>query len=239
MKLRSGLAVFGFLSMVGTMVACGGGSSSVLPDPNNRFINLCPDANLDLLVDDTTEYSNIAFLDSTTLFKSVKSEVKDFGIAENGSTVLIDAISATLPGNTDTLVLAYGLNNFGSENEKRLRLSFQSVNRVAPNGSKSRVYAMNAFNRLAGNQNFAVIFKNPGTISTVNFPGVAFGGVTMQEIDSGPVTLVAQRENTETEVATVTKTFEPGKIYLMALTGNEGGAGAFAPTITFIEIPSF
>ena len=237
MKLRFGIAVIGLLSIV-SQFGCGGGSSSVLPDPNYRFINLCPDANLDLLVNDDIEFTNVGFLDATTTFKSVKSELKDFTIQETGSTVALDSQATTLTGNTDSLVLAYGLKDFGAENEKRLRFSFQQINRVMPNGSKARVYAMNAFNRDTGNQNFSVIFKNPGTLSSINFASVALGGVTMQEIDAGPQTLVAQRENTETEVATVTKTFEAGKIYLMALTGTESGTGTQAPTINFIEIPT-
>ncbi|MBS1728510.1 MAG: DUF4397 domain-containing protein [Armatimonadetes bacterium] len=236
MKLRSGIV--GFALLVLAIVGCGGGSSTILPDPNYRFMNFCPDATLDLLVNDDTVNTNVGFLDDTTTFKSVKSELKDFSIEETGSTVVIDSQATTLTGNTDTLVLAYGLNNYGTENEKRLRFSFQTVNRIAPNPSKARVYAFNALNRDPGNQNFSVVFKNPGTLSNINFAAVALGGVTMQEIDAGPQTLVAQRENTETEVATVTKTFEGGKIYLMALTGTESGTGNLAPTINFIEIPS-
>jgi len=236
MKLSSRIIGFGLL--VGTLVACGGGSSAVLPDPNYRFINFCTDAKLDLLVDDTIEVTNIDFLDDTTTFKSVEPELKDFSIQETGSTVIIDSQVATLVGNTNTLVMAYGLNNFGTENEKRLRFSFQQVNRITPNGSKARVYAFNAFNRDVGNQNFAVVFKNPGTLSSINFSAVNLGEFSIQEIDSGPQTLVAQRQNTETEVATVTKTFEAGKVYIMALTGTESGTGAKAPAISFIEIPT-
>lgn len=236
MKMRFGIAVLGLLA-IGSLIGCGG-SGSPLPDPNYRFINLCPDASLDLLVNDDTEFANVAFMQDPTDFKSVKSEIKDFSIEENGSTVIIDSQTNTLAGNTDTLVLAYGLNNFGTEPEKRLRIGFQQINRIAPNGTKSRVYAMNAFNRDLGNQNYSVVFKNPGTLATITFSAVALGGVTMQEIDAGPTTLVAQRENTETEVASVTKTFEAGKIYLMVLTGTESGTGALAPTINFIEIPA-
>lgn len=237
MNLRFVSVVFGMLTLM-CLFACGGGGGTILPDPNYRFINLCPDASLDLMVDDDTTVTNVAFLADTTLFQSVKSEDKDFSILETGSTVVIDSQATTLGGNTDTLVIAFGLNNFQTENEKRLRFIFQQVNRVAPNGTKARVYAMNAFNRDFGNQNFAVTFKNPGTISTVNFNPVNLGELDVKEIDAGPVTLVAQRLNTETVVATVTKTFESGKVYLMALTGTESGTGAQAPTISFIEIPT-
>ena len=219
------------------MLGCGGSGGSE-PKPNYRFLNLCSDTNLDMLIDDTTEYTNIAFLDATTLFKITDPKLEDFTIEQTGSTIPIDTQSQAMASNTDNLIIAFGLNNFGTENEKRLRFLFQPVNRTIPNGTKSRVYGMNTFVRSVGNQNFAVIFKNPGTVSTINFNPVNFGEVTVQEIDAGPTTLVAQRQNTETEVASVTKTFEAGKIYLMALTGVEGTTGATAPTITFIEIPS-
>ena len=235
MNLRFGIIGFGLL--LACILGCGGSSGGSLPDPNYRFINFCTDANLDMLIDDTTVYTNIAFLDATTVFKTTESKLEDFSIEQTGSTIIIDSQTQTMSKNTDNLVIAIGLNNFGTENEKRLRFIFQDINRALPNGSKSRVYATNTFVRSLGNQNFAVIFKNPGTISTINFNPTNFGDVVVQEIDSGPTTLVAQRQNTETVVATVTKTFEAGKIYLMALTGTEGGTGAAAPTISFIELP--
>ncbi len=235
MKIRSGIIGIGLL--IGSAIGCGG-SVGKQPDPNVRFVNLCTDATLDFLIDDTTIDTNIGFMDQTTIFKKTDPKLEDFGIEETGSTVLIDSQAQAMSANTDNLVIAFGSKNFGTEPEKRLRFLFQPVNRLLPNGSKSRVFAMNTFNRSLGNQNFAVIFKNPGTISTINFNPVNFGEVSAQEIDAGPTTLVAQRQDTETEVASVTKTFEAGKIYLMALTGVEGGVGVNAPTINFIEIPS-
>ncbi|MEI8282030.1 MAG: hypothetical protein WCG75_06480 [Armatimonadota bacterium] len=234
MKIRSGIIGIGLL--IGGAIGCGG-SVGKQPDPNVRFVNLCTDASLDFLIDDTTIDTNIGFMDQSTLFKKTDPKLEDFSIEESGSTVIIDSQSQSMSANTDNLVIAFGSKTFGTETEKRLRFLFQPVNRNIPNGSKARVYAMNSFNRTLGNQNFAVIFKNPGTISTINFNPVNFGEVTVQEIDAAPITLVAQRQDTETEVATVTKTFEPGKIYLMALTGVESGIGVNAPTINFIEIP--
>jgi hypothetical protein len=234
MKVYLGIVAFGLLG--GSILGCGGSSAGQLPDPNYRFINLCTDANLDMLVDDDIEFTNIAFLDATTVFKSKESKLREYAIQENGSTIIIDSQSQAMSENTDNLVISFGLNNFTTENEKRLRFLFQPVNRTIPNGSKARVYGMNAFCRDFGSQNFAVIFKNPGTVSTINFSPVNFGEVTVQEIDAGPTTLVAQRQNTDTEVATVTKTFESGKIYLMALTGTESGIGPGGPAINFIEI---
>lgn len=235
MKFNSGTVAFGLL--IGCILGCGG-STVKQPDPNYRFINFCTDASLDMLIDDDIVDTNIGFLDSSTVFKTTESKLQDFSIQENGSTIIIDSQSQAMSPNTENLILAYGLKNYGTENEKRLRFLFQAVNRDVPNGSKSRVYGMNTFCRDTGSQNFSVIFKNPGTISNINFNPVGFGEVTMLEIDAGPTTLVAQRQNTETEVATITKTFEAGKIYVMALTGTESGVGANAPAISFIEIPT-
>ena len=236
MKLRLGIIGFGLI--LGGVMGCGGSSGGTQANPNYRFINFCTDANLDMLIDDTTEFTNIPFLDPTTIFKVTEPKLEDFAIEETGSTVILDSQTQAMSPTTDNLIIAVGLNNFGTENEKRLRFIFQGVNRAIPNGSKARVYGINTFNRSLGSQNFAVIFKNPGTISTINFNPVNFGEITVQEIDAGPTTLVAQRQNTETEVATVTKTFEAGKVYLMALTGTESGTGTAAPAINFIEIPT-
>ncbi len=236
MKLRTNIIGFGLL--IGCILGCGGSSIGDLPDPNVRLINFCTDANLDLLIDDESQFTNIAFLDDTTVFKKTESKLEDFAIQETGSTVILDSQTQTMSKDTDNLVIGLGLKTFGLETEKRLRFIFQPVNRAIPNGSKARVYGINTFVRDIGNQNFAVIFKNPGTVSTINFNPVNFAEVTVQEIDAGPVTLVAQRQNTETVVATVTKTFEAGKIYLMALTGTESGTGVNVPAINFIEIPT-
>ena len=236
MKLRSGIIGLGLL--LGGTWGCGGSSAGTQPDPNFRFVNLCSDTNLDMLIDDTTQYTNIAFLDPTTVFKTTESKLEDFSIQETGTTDILDSQTQAMSLNTDHLIISIGLKNFGAETEKRVRFVFQPINRALPNGSKARVYAMNTFVRSLGNQDFAVIFKNPGTVSTINFSPVAFGEIAVQEIDAGSTTLVAQRQSTETEVATVTKNFEAGKVYFMALTGKESGTGTAAPTINFFEIPT-
>jgi hypothetical protein len=127
--------------------------------------------------------------------------------------------------------LAFGLKDFGTENQKRLRFDFLPVNRIVPNGNKARVYAFNSLVRTTGEDSYAVTFKNPGTNPTISFGAIDFGQITSSEIDAGPTTLTAQRQFTETEVVTTTKDFEAGKIYLMVFGGQEP-----TPTITFFEI---
>jgi hypothetical protein len=219
------------------VIGCGGSSgTNALPDPNLRFINVAPDVSLNLDADEDNLFSNLSFLAGTSQFVKIKNELKDFVMTENGSTVAIDSQTTTLAKDTDHLFVAFGKKDFGAETEKRLRFSPFQVNRRTPNGTKARVYGFNGFVRSVGEQNFGVVFKNPGTISTINFAPVAFGEITSQEIDAGPQTLVAQRQFTETEFATVTKNFEPGKIYFMVFSGVEGTTGATTPAISFIEL---
>lgn len=224
----------GSFALIATLMAgCGGsGSSSITRrDPAIQFFNLAPTVALDMLVDDTATFSNIASGAASSGFSSVESRIFDYSIRENGSTVELDNQANTLGYDTDFVAIAYGKKDFGTENAKRIQLSLNVINRTIPNGNKSRVYALNTMIRAAGEDAYAVVFKNPGTNPTVSFDAVNYGGITSKEIDSGSVTLTAQRQSTETEVVTVTKDFEPGKIYLMVFGGEEP-----TPTITFFEI---
>ena len=216
-----------------TIFACGGGGGSVaeLPNPNFRVINLAPTVAVDFYVNDSAVVSNVAAGATTTTFSSTESEEKDFSINENGSNVVIDSQARTLNKDSDHLALAFGLKDFGTENQKRLRFDFFPVNRIVPNGNKARVYAFNSLVRTTGEDSYAVTFKNPGTNPTISFGAIDFGQITSSEIDAGPTTLTAQRQFTETEVVTTTKDFEAGKIYLMVFGGQEP-----TPTITFFEI---
>lgn len=224
--------ILGLGALAISIAACGGGTStSELPDPNFRVINLAPGVALDVFVNDSAVVSNVASSSTTTTFGKTESEEKDFSINENGSSIVIDSQSRTLNKDSDHLLIAFGLKDFATENQKRLRFDFFQVNRLIPNGNKARVYAFNSFLRSAGEDSYAVTFKNPGTNPAISFNPVDFGQITSSEIDAGPVTLTAQRQFTETEVVTTTKDFEAGKIYLMVFGGQEP-----APSITFFEI---
>ncbi len=214
------------------ILACGGGGGGVeVPDPTIRVINLAPAVAVDFYINDDISVSNVATGDSTTLFKDTKNEEQDYSINENGSSIVVDSQAKTLNKNTNNLAIAFGLKDFGTENQKRLRFDFFEVFRQAPNGNKARVYAFNSLIRAAGEDSYAVIFKNPGTNPVIQMNPVDYGQMTSAEIDAGPTTLTAQRQFTETEVVTTTKDFEAGKIYLMVFGGQDP-----TPTITFFEI---
>lgn len=225
------------LLVAGLLSGCGGSSSSAaLPDPEIRFINLSPDASLDLAVNGTVRVTNLGFLGNSNIF-SVKPEEADFDIFETGATVGIDPQIHTFPADTDQLIIAFGKLNFGTETDKRLRFITQQFDRRRPSQTQARVFVFNAMIRTAGESSFPVIFKNPGTNPNVEFAAVDFGQISSRDIDATPQTLVAQRSNTDTEVATVTKNFEGGKIYFMVLSGDESvTTGPNAPTINFLEI---
>jgi hypothetical protein len=236
MKLKTHFLIASLFISSAILSGCGGSSAATLPDPTISFINFVPDAALDFQVNDDVKFSNVQFADNAGNFQSVAVEEIDYVIFENGSTVPIDISSTNSPKNANELYVALGLKNFGTETEKRARLTNFAINRVRPNATKSRVYAFNAYVRANGNQNFAVEFKNPGQNPSINFAAIPFGGNTAQDLDAAPITLVAQRQFTETDVASITKTLESGKIYLMVLTGIEGAVGVTAPQIKFFEL---
>ena len=224
--------LLGFGALAITVLACGGGGTAVeVPDPTIRVINLAPAVAVDCYINDSVSVSNVATGDVTTIFKSTPNEEQDYSINENGSSIPVDSQSKTLNKNSNSLAIAFGLKDFGTENIKRLRFDFFEVFRLAPNGNKARVYAFNSLVRATGEDSYAVIFKNPGTNPAVQFSPVDYGQMTSTEIDAGPITLTAQRQFTETEVVTTTKDFEAGKIYLMVFGGQDP-----TPTITFFEI---
>lgn len=238
--LRSYLA----LPMVATlllMAGCGGSgsNSSNLPDPAVRYINLSPDVTLDYFTNDDSRATNLAFGQSSANFTSFSPDQLDVSTRESGSSIELTNDLFTFQSDTNTLVISYGLNNFGTENQKRLQTTFLTVDRKVPNGTKARIIAFNAFLRGTGDGNVSVGFKNSLTNPSIAFAPSTFGTSTIKELDAGPVTLYAQREGTDSEITNVTKTLEPGKIYLMYIGGIEGTTGVTAPAIQFIEIQGF
>ncbi len=226
---------------LGVLAGCGGSSGSVtaLPDPRLRFFNLSPDSTLDLYLNDDTRATNIAYGASAANFFSLDIDEEteyDLALRATGSTIDLTSEFRTFARDTNWLVVAFGLQTFGTENSKRLQASLVNVDRTRPNGTRSRVVAFHGYVPATGNDNFPIILKNDLTIPTISFPALNFGGFTTQDIDAGPQTFIAQRASTDGEITRVTKVFESGKIYLMYVGGVEGAAGATAPKIDFFEI---
>jgi len=226
---------------LGVLAGCGGSSGSIssLPDPRLRFFNLSPDSTLDLRLNDDTKATNIPYGASGANFFSLDIDEEaeyDLALRATGSTIDLTNDYRTFARDTNWVVVAHGLQTFGTENSKRLQASLVNVDRTRPNGTRSRVVAFHGYVPATGNDNFPIVFKNDLTIPTISFSALNFGGFASQEIDAGPQTFIAQRQSTDGEITRVTKVFESGKIYLMYIGGVEGATGATAPKIDFFEI---
>jgi len=223
------------------IAGCGGSgsNSSNLPDPAARFINLSPDVSLDYFTNEDSRATNLGFGASSPNFQTFSPDQLDVSTRATGSSIELTNDLFTFQSSSNTLIVSYGFNNFGTENEKRLQTTFLNVDRRPPNGTKSRVIAFNAFLRPTGDGNVSVGFKDSLTNPSITFAPTAFGRSSVRELDAGPVTLFAQREGTESEIANITRTLEPGKIYLMYIGGIEGTVGVTVPAIEFIEIQGF
>ena len=235
--LRSYLALPVVASLL-LMCGCGGSgsNSNELPDPTVRFANLSPDVTLDYFTDDDSRATNIGFGATSASFNSLDPAERDVSTRATGSSIELTNDLFSFQRDTNTLIVSYGLNNFGTENEKRLQTAFVNVDRKTPNGTKSRVIAFNAYVRATGDGNIPIVFKDSITNPSITFSAINFGGSNVKELDAGQVTLFAQQEGTDNQITSVTKTLEAGKIYLMYLGGIDGSAGATTPSVQFIEL---
>ncbi len=228
-----GLVLFAaFLMLSG----CGGGGASSIPDPRVRFVNASPDAtSLDLMIDDDLKASQIGFLTQSPV-TTVKAGHHYLVLNEDGNAFQIDSQVFTFVGDTDNIVLAFGLENFGTENIKRLRLFPFKVNLTAPNGNKSRLIIVHTFMRAPGFETPAIDFQNPGNNPQFSAKNINFGAVTTIDVDSGAQSFEARRTGTENVYASATTTLAPGKVYLAIVGGVEGGGGNSLPQITFMPL---
>lgn len=236
MMTRGGLWLVGaFVALI--LVGCGGAGSSSLPDPMVRVINASPDSTaLDFLVDDDTVGSAIVPLGSSADFAAVEPGERDVVLLENGTTIELVAEVQTFAKDQNFLIVALGLESFGTEDLKRLRaLTFQ-VDRSIPNGNKARLYVIHAYNRKVGFLTPNIDFQTPGDNPLFQIPNMAFGSQTSILVDSGAVTYEARRAGTTSVLASTTTTLAAGKIYACIVGGIEDAAPPQDPQITFIEI---
>lgn len=219
-------------------VGCGGsGGNGSLPNPVLRFINASPDSvALDLLIDDKTLASAIAYLGSTPAFASVDPGDRDVVMLENGTTLELTAEVQTFVKNKSYLAVALGLENFGTENLKRLRSLVFEVDRTVPNGNKARLFVVHAYNRAAGLDTPNIDFQTPGDNPLFKVPNLSFGSNSAITVDSGVQTFEARRNGTTAVLASGTFTLQAGKLYAAIVTGIEDAASPQDPKIILVEI---
>src|SRR5688500_7486064 len=148
------------------VAGCGGGGASNLPDPTIRVLNASPDSTLlEFLFNDVIHGSPLAYLTSSPTFASYDTQDEPFvdvALRENATTMELWSEVVNLQQDKHFLFLAVGLEVFGTEFEKRLRLLAVDVNRNAPIGNKARVYVAHAYHRATGFQTPNIDFQTPG-----------------------------------------------------------------------------
>lgn len=222
------------------IVGCsGGGGGNSLPDPVIRFVNSSPDANpLTFNYDTTPKATGLTYLQSSGNV-TVDDQDHDLSVTDSVSGDIIDALAVTLTKDKQYISVAKGLETFGSENEKRLRLLNFEYDKTSPNGSKARLLIIHAFNRATGFLTPDIDFQNPGNNPQYSVPGISYSDDTPKTllVDSDvSLQFDARRAGTENVYASATTTFDSGGIYLVLITGIEGGAGSLAPQINYIKL---
>lgn len=220
------------------LVGCGGSSSNAgLPDPKIRFVNASPDStSLNFFLNDDVKGANLAFGSANAAFDIVDPELYDINVRENGTSVDLDTVTRDLKSDTRTLVVSAGLEEFGIEFSKRLRLTFQDINLTAPNDGKSRLYVYHGFIRQTGFETPNIDFASPGSTPLYELKDISFGGSSMIEVDAGSQTFDVKRNGTDQVYVSSTLNLESGKIYLVLVSGVQAAVGAQAPSIRAIAL---
>lgn len=236
-----------------TLVGCGGTqNTSNQPDPEVRFVNGVPDtANLDFVLNDEVKSQNLAYQSASADFESIEFLTEEEGgydvsIRRTGTTNDLDIESRNFQRDTDTLVVAIGLQNPGGEPVKRARLVFVPVSRLAPTGNRARLVFLNGFLRSAGFDTPNVTFQSiiPGDPASIDNPqdsirDVPYGDNRLITVDTGNRTFIVRRADTDALVQYAEQTVNllPGRIYLALVTGQEANPTlSLQPSLRFIEI---
>jgi hypothetical protein len=235
-RILFGLVAIGALALVG---CAGGGGGGGLPNPTIRYFNGSPDStSLNFLLDDAVEASQLAYLESTPDFESVQARIRDLRVQEDGSSIDLWSEVVDLQKDRHYLVSAVGIENFGSEPLKRLRLLFTELDRTAPNGTRARLLIVHGYNRAAGLETPPIDFQTPGDNPQFRVSDIAYANTATLEVDAGNWTFEARRQGTQTILVQQNITLEGGKIYAAYVLGIENGLGQHTPRIEFVELQS-
>lgn len=232
------LGVLGVLALAGCGGGGGGGGSSSSTKARIAFVNASPDAgNVDFLLDGDEKANAVAY-NGLTAFSDYSPSAYDVSTRTDGDTEILWSEQNDFNADQDSLVAAVGLKNPGTELEKRLVLSFGTVDRTAPNGNKARLVIVHGFVRKVGFDTPSIDFRNPGNTPVVNSTNIAFGEMRSLDVDSGSQTFQIRQNGTEQVFIEKTLNLAPGKIYLALISGQEDAAAPAAPDLQLVEIPA-
>ncbi|MBX3119100.1 MAG: DUF4397 domain-containing protein [Fimbriimonadaceae bacterium] len=202
-----------------------------------RFFNGSSDSGpLDFWLNDDNKAPSISFDTATPAFEEVKPDELDVILNSAGVQDQLDALLFTFVKDKDYIIAALGLENYGSEPLKRLRLVVQEVNRKFINGNVSRLVIFHGYNRETGFETPEVDFQNPGSNPQFKVSEIAFAAAKTANITSGVQNFEVRTSGTENIIVTATHNLLPGKTYAVFILGQENGTGDFTPKVTFIEL---
>lgn len=237
--LLKGVAIGAALVLFGCG-GSGGGSSAKKDKPSVQVVNASPDSTaLDFSLQTATSTqtlgSKIAYLGTSSTYATFDPDDYDVMMKEDGGATEIDRVGFQPAYNQDFLTIGVGLENFGTEYIKRLRLTNIQIDRTVPNGTKARLIVLNAFLRPVGFDPPAIDFQD-GDNPKVQFTNIGFDSSQNQLVDAGTYTFQARANGTSNVYVQGDTTLEAGKIYLVVVSGVEDATGAQAPTITYIPL---
>lgn len=220
-----------------SMAACGGGGGGgVTNDPRLLYVNAAADTSpLTFSLDGNNQATGIGYKDLSPLLEQ-EQNTYDLAVREDGDNPDFDAIATGFQDDREYIVAAIGLENFGAEPLKRVRLFTPEINLTAPNGNRARIHVLHAFNRAVGLETPAIDMRNPGDNPQYKVENIGYGSIGALEIDASTQTFVIRRNNSESVYITNTGTFDGGGIYLALVSGVEAEVGLLAPTVTFIKL---
>lgn len=240
-RLSAGLAA---LAALFTLVGCsGGGSGSVETDPEVYFINGVSDSGpLEFRMDDEVAEASLAFKAFSTdfqefEFKDDDPDGYDLSVHDASSGLELSRDAFPFAQDTDTVIIAHGLRNFGTEDLKRLRVARLVVNRRIVNGNRTRLIVFHGMEREVGTFTPGIIFKNPGNNPQFTTPTIESGNSSVIEVDSGNQDWEVKRFDTEGVFATASSNLQAGATYLVLIAGLEGAASPDQqPSVTFVRL---
>jgi len=227
------------MCLAAAAVACGGGGggSSSVTKPRIRFINASVDSTaLTFKVNGDVDASGVTYGALSSGFIEKTQDSYDLSVREDSGGDDFDSAVTNFLNNKEYLVGAVGLENWGGESLKRLRMIAPEIDLTAPNGNKSRIYVLHAFLRPAGFDTPNIDLRNPGDNPQYQVTNIGFGEIGTLTIDSSTQTFVARRSGTESDYVSQSFTFDSQGIYVAIVCGIEGQVGAQAPKIQFIKL---
>ena len=236
------LLLVGALALFG----CGGGGGGGNGGSSTRvaFVNAVPDAGtsgLDFALNGRVSASGVA-LGAEPAFQNVAPATDDVAFRRTGERFDLVSEQRAFDANTDNVVVAAGLLTPPNDNQvppapqslKAVQLFSTGLDRAVVTGNRARLIVLNAFLPTAEPPLVAIDVRNPEDLlnTAQSVSNLAYGVFTAKEVNSGTFTYQARPTGTDQIfVPSTTVTLVPGGVYLVLVTGTEGGSGTQLPSI--------